>query len=104
MRTMFVSDSITPVTSTADTTAMASGGPGLPSEFTWRSESLIIAKVLKNWRETGPCRNGSSESYVRKHWYDVETTTHQKARIYFDRQPRSRNPKKRWWLFSIETL
>ncbi len=99
----FVSESIKPVVATADAKAMAVGGPGLPSEFVWRGDTLAIAYVLRNWRETGPCKHGSSESYVRKHWFEVETTSKQRARIYFERQARGRNRIKRWWLFSIES-
>ena len=98
----FVSEPIQPVVSTVDPTAMAMGGPGLPREFVWRGEPLVIVAVLRTWRETGPCTHGSSESYVRKHWFEVQTTGNRRARIYFERQPRGRDRTKRWWLFSIE--
>jgi len=97
-----VSESIKPVVSTIDPSAMAIGGPGLPREFVWRGEPLGVAAVLRTWRETGPCTHGSSESYVRKHWFEVRTTGNRRARIYFERQPRGRDRTKRWWLFSIE--
>ena len=102
MEQEFVSEAIKPVVATADPKTMAAGGPGLPREFVWRGETLGIAAVLRTWRETGPCKHGSSESYVRKHWFEVETTANLRARIYFERQPRGRNRTKRWWLFSIE--
>ena len=102
MEQKFVSEPIKPVVATADPDAMAGGGPGLPREFTWRGKILGIAGVLRTWRETGPCKHGSSESYVRKHWFEVETTSNQRAKIYFERQPRGRKHTKRWWLFSIE--
>lgn len=98
----FVSEPIRPVVATADTNAMATGGPALPREFTWRGNTLHITSVLHSWHETGPCRNGSPESYVRKHWFEVETGSTQIAKIYFDRQPRGRKLTSRWWLFSIE--
>ncbi len=98
----FVSESIKPVVGTADTSAMATGSPGLPGEFVWRDGTLGIAAVIRAWRETGSCRHGSSEAYVRKHWFEVETTTGKRAQIYFERQARGRNRKKRWWLFTIE--
>ena len=98
----FVSEPLKPVVSTADPSAMAVGGPGLPHEFIWRGEPLGIAAVLRTWRETGPCKHGSSESYLRKHWFEVQTTSNRRARIYFERQPRGRNRMNRWWLFSIE--
>ena len=102
MEQKFVSEPIKPVVATADPDAMAGGGPGLPREFTWRGKILGIAGVLRTWRETGPCKHGSSESYVRKHWFEVETTTGRRAKIYFERQPRDGKRTNRWWLFSIE--
>ena len=99
----FVSEPLKPVVATAAGGAMAAGGPGLPTEFIWRGETLEIAEVLRTWRETGPCRHGSSESYVRKHGFEVRTVCGRKARIYFERQPRGRKRGERWWLFSIES-
>jgi phosphoribosylglycinamide formyltransferase-1 len=101
-RYAFVSERIRPVVATIDSRAMATGGPGLPREFTWRGKPLVIAQVLKAWRETGPCTSGSAEAYVRKHWFEVETSDGRKARIYFDRQARDRDRTARWWLFSME--
>jgi len=98
----FVSEPIKPVVATADVNAMAAGNPGLPREFVWRGEKLEIAAVLRTWRETGLCRHSRSESYVRKHWFEVETLSNRRARIYFERQARGGNRKQRWWLFSIE--
>lgn len=90
MEQKFVSEPIKPVVATADPNAMAVGDPGLPHEFTRRSKTLGIAAVFRTRRETGPCTHGSAEASVRKHWFDVETTSHQRAKIYFERQPRGR--------------
>ena len=102
MEQKFVSEPIKPVVATADPHAMTTGGPALPREFTWRGTVLGITAVLRTWHETGPYTHGSSESYVRKHWFEVETTSNQRAKIYFERQPRARKLTRRWWLFSIE--
>ena len=96
----FVSEAITPVVATCDTEAMATGGPGLPREFLWRGQTLRVAAVLRTWRETGPCRHGSGEQYVRRHWFEVITTEQATLKIYFDRQPRGGRRAARWWLFS----
>lgn len=98
----FVSEPLIPNVATAETRVMAAGGPGFPGEFKWRGQALRIARILRAWRGTGPCKHGSSERYVRRHWYEVETTEGRKARIYFDRQPRESDRYRRWWLFSIE--
>jgi len=98
----FVSEPLKPVVATADSTAMAGGGPGLPRQFIWRGETLEVAEVLRSWRETGGCRHGSAEQYVRKHGFEVRTTCGRRASIYFERQARGGKRGERWWLFSIE--
>lgn len=97
----FVSEPIKPVVATSDTARMAVGEPGLPREFVWRGRTIEIATVLRTWRETGKCRHGSPELYVRKHWFEVVTTSHETMTIYFDRQPRKGRKDARWWLLSV---
>jgi len=101
MHERFVSEVIRPVVATCDTARMAVGEPGLPREFVWRGQTIKIEAVLRSWRETGKCRHGSPELYVRKHWFEVATTSNSKMKIYFDRQPRERRKNDRWWLFTI---
>ena len=101
MPNRFVSEIIRPFGDARDTSSMAVGGPGLPREFEWQGRPLKIAAVLRTWRETGKCRHGSPELYVRKHWFEVVTTGNVVMKIYFDRQPRSKHRNDRWWLFSI---
>ena len=81
---------------------MAIGEPGLPRQFVWRGRTVEITAVLRSWRETGRCRHGSDEMYVRKHWYEVATAADGAMTIYFDRHPRRGRKEPRWWLFSIE--
>ena len=102
MEQQFVSESIKPVIESTDTNTATAGGPVLPHEFIWRKKTIIITSVIRTWHETGPCKHGSPEVYVRKHWYEVETSLNRKAKIYFERQPRGRKITRRWWLFSIE--
>ena len=98
----FIGEAIQPVAETIDASRMAAGGPGLPRQFRWRSEIMCITRVLNTWRETGPCRHGSGEQYVRKHWFEVETESGATMKIYFERQARSaKKRKERWWLFSV---
>ena len=98
----FVGEAIQPVVETIDTARMAAGEPGLPQVFQWKRQTIRIVKVLKTWRETGPCHHGSGEAYVRKHWFEVVTDSGLQMKIYFERQPRSGKTKSRWWLRSIE--
>ena len=102
MEQKFVSESLKPVNATANIATTAAGGPVLPHEFKWRDSSLVIGSVIDSWSETGSCTHGSGERYVRKHWFEVETADHRKARIYFERKPRGKKFTDRWWLFSIE--
>ncbi len=61
------------------------------------------AAVLEAWKEDGPCRHGSGEMYLRKHWFKILTEQGPQMTIYFDRQARSkRQSKARWWLYTIE--
>lgn len=97
----FVSERIVPAQDSHDTARMALGEPGLPHEFTWRGQTIRVAVVLRTWRDTGPCRHGSGERYVRKHWYEVRTEDGALMKIYFDRRPRGKALVPRWWLFSV---
>ena len=101
MKERFVSEALKPVTSTADTSRMAVGEPGLPREFIWHGETIRIVSVVREWRETGPCHQGSGEMYVRKHWYEVEDETGRRLKIYFERHGRGKSTKARWQLFSL---
>jgi hypothetical protein len=97
----FMGEANHPVVGTIEADGRSSGAPGLPRKFWRRSRTFQIARVLKTWRETGPCYHGSDESYVRKHWIEVLTGFGETMKIYFERQPRSRSGKGRWWLFTI---
>jgi len=101
MSEQLISEALTPVVATSDTSRMALGEPGLPKEFLWRGETIRITSVLRTWRETGKCHHGSPELYVRKHWYEVKTDSGRTMKIYFDRQSRKGRKDPRWWLFSV---
>jgi len=102
MPEQLISEPLTPVVATSDTSRMATGEPGLPREFLWRGKTILITSVLRTWRETGKCHHGSPELYVRKHWYEIVTSTNTTMKIYFDRQARTGRKGARWWLFSID--
>jgi phosphoribosylglycinamide formyltransferase-1 len=97
----FVSEAITPVAATIDTSRMAAGEPGLPRRFLWRERTVEVVALLGSWHETGRCSHGSPERYVRKHWFEVATADGETMKIYFERQPRRGRKEGRWWLFSI---
>jgi len=101
MRERFIGEPIKPDTDTADAARMGTGEPGLPGRFTWRGRDYEVDYVIRSWRETGRCHHGSPELYVRRHWYEVVTTTGEKMKLYFDRQPKKGRREPRWWLFTI---
>lgn len=97
----FISEPLIPLLDGAAAAAGALGAPVLPPRFRWGAESLEVAALLRSWRETGACTHGSSEAYVRKHWYEIRTRDGRTARLYFERRSRGRKRGARWWLFSI---
>lgn len=98
----FVSEPIKPVPGTFDTTAMTRGEPGLPGRFKWRDREYTVTDVLEAWKESGPCKSGGSEMYLRKHWFKIRTENGAEMTIYFERQARAkRQNKTRWWLYTI---
>jgi len=98
----FISEPIVPVAGTTPTTGVKHGEPSLPARFTWRDTEYAVDALLEKWKETGGCKSGGGEMYVRKHWFHIRTTTGEEMRIYFERQPRSKSQsKKRWWLYTV---
>lgn len=98
----FVGEAVKPDPATFEASRMAAGVPGLPRAFTWRGRRVEVDGVVREWRETAPCRHGSGERYVSKHWFDVRTTDGESMRLYFERRARRRALSDRWWLFSVE--
>lgn len=102
MNEHFVSEAIKPAGETFDAARMAHAEPGVPGQFTWRGRTFTVTEVLRTWKDTGPCRHGSGERYVRKHWFEVATTSGETLKLYFERQARGGRTGPRWWLFSID--
>ena len=102
MKDRFICEAIKPVVATVDAAALSIGEPGLPQRFFWRDTEYTVLRLIEKWKETGPCRSGGRERYVRKHWFRIETTDGQEMRLFFERQPRSRREAtKRWWLYTV---
>jgi phosphoribosylglycinamide formyltransferase-1 len=99
----FVGDAITPAESSFSASSMATGGPGLPSVFSWKGRRYSVLEVLEQWKETGDCRHGSGERYVRKHWFRIRTSEGLEMSIYFERQRRSSGGS-RWRLYSVRDI
>ena len=103
MTEQFISEAIEPVAGTFDTAGMARGEPGLPKRFIWRDTEYTVARVLEQWKESGPCKTHGLEQYLRKHWFKVKCANGVEMTLYFERQSRiKRDHKKRWWLYTVE--
>jgi len=100
-RKRFISEAITPVETSFESSCMSAGEPGLPLRFVWRGAEYQVTRVVDKWKTTGPCSHGSGEQYVRRHWYRVQVAAAVQMDIYFDRQPRFGNKRRRWWLAAI---
>jgi len=102
MAERLISEPITPFEGSSDTAAMTRGEPGLPSGFVWRDKRYEVTGVIEAWKESGACRSGGGEQYLRKHWWKIRTGNGLEMTIYFERQPRSkRQSKTRWWLYTV---
>ena len=103
MKETFIGEGITPEDMSFSVSPMALGKPGLPRTFSWKGRRFSVLEVLEEWKESGDCRHGSGERYVRKHWFRVRTTEDLEMRIYFERQGRSSGGS-RWRLYSIRII
>ena len=98
----FISEPIKPVAGTFDTAGMTRAEPGLPGRFVWRGKEYAVVDVIEVWKESGPCKSGGREQYLRKHWYKIRTEGGPEMTLYFERQARSKSQSKaRWWLYTI---
>ena len=97
----FISEPIVPIAGTFDPKIMATGAPSMPARFTWRDKEYTVVQMLETWKESGPCKSGSKEAYLRKHFFKIITAGNIEMTIYFQRQSRSKQTaKKRWWLYT----
>jgi hypothetical protein len=98
----FISEEILPDPASFDPSLAPPGAPAVPRRFAWRNQTVDLDHIASQWKTTSPCRHGSSEQYVRRHWFQILTTDGRRMTIYFDRQPHARRQSRRWWLYSID--
>jgi phosphoribosylglycinamide formyltransferase-1 len=96
----FIGRPLTPEPGSCFGAPVAIGAPALPAVIAWNHERIEVAELLAAWKESGPCRGGSSERYLRKHWFHIRTSGGREMKLYFERQPRT-GQKNRWHLYSI---
>jgi len=104
MAEQFVSERLKPVAESVDFSETPVGEPPLPRRFVWREVEYAVDEVLRTWKESGRDKtHGSSEQYVRKHWFHVRTTSGHEMKIYFERHAKSKAQRtSRWWVFTVE--
>ncbi|MGA8796039.1 MAG: DUF6504 family protein [Candidatus Cybelea sp.] len=91
----FVGQSIAPAGDGFLTPASGSEPP-VPRAFRWNGRTFDVSAVLRSWRTTGTDRG---DVYLKRHWFELETTSGEKLEVYFDREARRGAP--RWWLYSL---
>lgn len=100
----FVSEPVKPDAGTSDAAAMATGVPGLPTGFVWRDTHFQIRKLLSSWKHSEAFNHTPrGDRYYRKHYFKVLVDSGEVMTLYAVRHTKTgENPKKRWWLQSIE--
>ncbi len=96
MAAQFVSESIFPEPGAFDTAPLGRGEPALPAGFVWRDEPLPVERVLRTWRST---KDDRGDTYLKRHWFEFETSGARRATVYFERH--ARRGEARWWLYTI---
>jgi len=75
---------------------MSHGEPSLPPSFDWDGDELVVRELLKTWRSL---KDDRGDTYLKRHWFEFDTTDGRVAVVYFDRGARRGQP--RWWLYTI---
>ena len=92
----FVSEPVQPTGKTLATQATG-GEPPVPGAFAWAGRELIVKTVLRTWRST---KDDRGDTYLKRHWFEIETLDGARIVVYFDRE--ARRNQAHWWLYTIE--
>jgi RimJ/RimL family protein N-acetyltransferase len=95
----FVSERIAPESGAFDIATMSRGEPSLPAAFAWRGQRYEVARTVASRRQIGEDRG---DKYVRRHYFDIETTDMLRMTLYFERNPSDRSKGKAWWLYTLK--
>ena len=82
-----------------DASVMEGGLPGVPSVFVWRGREYRVSAVLSSRRTLRRCRNGSTERYVGRHEFRLQTECGMELTMYLLRSVSKRD---KWTLFSMK--
>jgi hypothetical protein len=102
----FISEPVTALAGQFDAHSMATGVPGLPGGFTWRGLDCLIVERLDQWKQSSPeGGRAGGEVYLRRHYFRLRMNDGAIWTVYFVRVATAgRNPRSRWFLYSIERL
>ena len=76
----------------------ASGSmPPVPRAFLWENRRLEVASVLRSWRSS---KTDRGDTYLKRHWFELQTENGLRIVVYYDREARHGAP--RWWLYTID--
>jgi hypothetical protein len=93
----FISEPLEAASASFDPEIMSQGEPSLPSAFRWRDETLAVRSTVRTWKSTKVDRG---DTYVKRHWFEIDLDDGRRATVYFERQAKRGQP--RWWLYTIE--
>ncbi|HEV7180291.1 MAG TPA: DUF6504 family protein [Candidatus Baltobacteraceae bacterium] len=91
----FVSKPIEPVGAVGSEVS-AGGEPPLPQAFRFEGEEMEVGALVRTWRST---KDDRGDTYLKRHWFEFETSEGRRVVVYFDRGARRGQP--RWWLYTI---
>lgn len=77
----------------------ANGEPPLPAAFRWDEGTIAVIAIRRSWRST---KSDRGDVYLKRHWFEIETSEGSLAQIYFDRE--ARRGQAHWWLYAVDTV
>lgn len=95
MMRRFASAALTPLGDGFITTADGSAPP-IPNVFSWKEGEFHVTRVLRSWRST---KTDRGDTYLKRHWFELETAERQRIEVYYDRE--ARKGASHWWLYTI---
>lgn len=78
-------------------TAPSGSAPPVPRAFLWDDRRLRISAVIRSWRST---KTDRGDSYLTRHWFELNTADGATIEVYYDREARRGTPQ--WWLYTID--
>ena len=77
-------------------TAADGSAPPIPSAFAWKEGEFQVTEVLRSWRSS---KNDRGDTYLKRHWFELQTAEGAKIEIYYDRE--ARKGASHWWLYTV---